>query len=54
MDKGFVLEATLASRSTNGPAGFTYQRSELGVRVELVPTSSRIAFDNWFAGGEFG
>lgn len=51
---GFGMEVTLASRSTDGPSGFTYQRSELGVRIELVPTSSRAAFDNWFGGGDFG
>lgn len=51
--QGFPLEATLASRSTDDPQGFTYQRGDLGIRVELVPTASRPAFDNWFSGGEF-
>jgi hypothetical protein len=51
--KGFPVEVTLASRSTEDPQGFTYQRGDLLVRVELVPTSSRPAFVNWFNGGEF-
>jgi catechol 2,3-dioxygenase-like lactoylglutathione lyase family enzyme len=51
--KGYPIEVTLASRSTEDPQGFTYQRGDLGLRVELVPTSSRPAFDNWFGGGEF-
>ncbi|MCP3973040.1 MAG: hypothetical protein GY720_00945 [bacterium] len=50
---GYPREVTLASRSTDGPSGFTYQRSPFGLRVELVPTSSQPAFANWFAGGEF-
>lgn len=51
--KGFELEATLASRSGRAVNGFTYQRSELGIRIELVPTASKPAFDNWFSGGQF-
>ena len=51
--KGWGIEATLASRDTDGVNGFTYQRSELGVRIELVPTATKPAFENWFSGGEF-
>lgn len=51
--RGFGVEATLASRTGNGVNGFTYQRSPLGVRVELVPTVSRPAFESWFAGGDY-
>ena len=50
---GYPIEATLASRSTDGPTGFTYQTSLLGIRVELVPTAMKPAFQNWFAGGDF-
>ena len=50
---GFPVEITLASRSTDGPNGFTYQTNGDGVRIELVPTEMRPAFDNWFSGGSF-
>lgn len=51
--KGFPLELTLASRSTDGPHGFTYQSSPFGVRVELVPLDMQPAFTSWFGGGSF-
>lgn len=50
---GYPVEATLASRSGKPVNGFTYQRGALGVRIELVPTAGRPAFDNWLSGGDY-
>lgn len=50
---GLPVEVTLASRSTDGPNGFTYHLAH-GLRIELVPIEMKPAFHNWFTGGRFG
>lgn len=50
--RGLPVEVAGLSRSGNGPFGFTYHRSDHGLRFELVDEASRPAFAGWFAGGE--
>lgn len=51
-EQGMPLLCTYAG-DPNEAVGFAYHRLHTGQVVELVDSSRRAAFENWFAGGEF-